>query len=59
MGNMTTPKPLIDIIWTYQEMMEWMSMQLMGAVDVHMVGFFGLEVGQIKADFLHIPPPQI
>jgi hypothetical protein len=35
MGQMTIPKPfLIIIIWTYQEMMEWMSMELMGSMDV-------------------------
>jgi hypothetical protein len=33
MGNMTTPKPL-TVIWTYQEMMEWMNMELMGAVNI-------------------------
>jgi hypothetical protein len=31
MGQMTTPKPLIIIIWTYQEMMTWMSMELIGS----------------------------
>jgi hypothetical protein len=50
MGQMTTPKPLIIIIWTCQEMMAWMSMELICSVDVgcHLVGF---EVGQITADF--------
>jgi hypothetical protein len=30
MGQMTDPKPLIIIIWTCQEMMAWMSMELIG-----------------------------
>jgi hypothetical protein len=34
MGLMTTPKPLIIIIWTCQEMMVWMSMELIGPMDV-------------------------
>jgi hypothetical protein len=34
MGLMTTPKPLIIIIWTCQEMMVWMSMELIGSMDV-------------------------
>jgi hypothetical protein len=55
MGQMTTPKPLIIIIWTCQEMMAWMgwtSMELIGSVDV-IWWDFGLEVGQITADFCH------
>jgi hypothetical protein len=42
MNQMTTPKPLIIIIWTCQEMMAWMSMELIGSVDVgcHLVGFW-------------------
>jgi hypothetical protein len=32
MGQMTIPKPLIIIIWTCQEMMAWMSMELIGSV---------------------------
>jgi hypothetical protein len=32
MGMMTTPKPLINIIWTCQEMMVWMGMELIGSV---------------------------
>jgi hypothetical protein len=31
---MTTPKPLIITIWTWQEMMVWMSMELIGSMDV-------------------------
>jgi hypothetical protein len=34
MGKMTTPKPLINIIWRYQEMMVWMSRELIGSMDV-------------------------
>jgi hypothetical protein len=34
MGQMTTPKPLIITIWTWQEMMVWMSMELIGSMDV-------------------------
>jgi hypothetical protein len=37
MGQMTTPKPLIIIIWTCQKMMAWigwMSMELILPVDV-------------------------
>jgi hypothetical protein len=34
MGQMTTPKQFIIIIWTWQEMMEWMSMELTGSLDV-------------------------
>ncbi len=52
MGQMTNPKPLIIIIWTCQEMMTWMSMELIGSVDV-IWWDFGSEVGQITADFCH------
>jgi hypothetical protein len=34
MGQMTNPKPLIVIIGTCQEMMAWMSMELIGSMDV-------------------------
>jgi hypothetical protein len=34
MIQMTTPKPLIITIWTWQEMMVWMSMELIGSMDV-------------------------
>jgi hypothetical protein len=50
MGQMTIPKPLIIIIWTCQEMMEWMSMELMSSMDV-IWWDFGLGVGQITTDF--------
>jgi nucleoside diphosphate kinase len=50
MGQMTTPNPLIIIIWTCQEMMTRMSMELIGSVDVIWWNF-GSEVGQIRADF--------
>jgi hypothetical protein len=32
MGMMTTPNPLIIIFWTCQEMMAWMSMELIFAL---------------------------
>jgi hypothetical protein len=48
MGQMTTPKPLINIIWTCQEMMVWMIGELIGSMDVIWYDGFGLEVGQIK-----------
>jgi hypothetical protein len=47
---MNNPKPLIIIIWACQEMMPWMSMELIGSVDVSWQDF-GLQVGQITADF--------
>jgi hypothetical protein len=34
MGLMTTPKLLIITIWTWQEMMVWMSMELIGSMGV-------------------------
>jgi hypothetical protein len=47
MGQMTTPKPLINIIsWTCQEMMVWMSMELIGSEDV-ILSDFGLKVGEL------------
>jgi hypothetical protein len=53
MGQMTTPKPLINFIWTCQEMMGWMSRELIGSMDVIWYDF-GPEVGQIMAaDFCH------
>jgi hypothetical protein len=52
MGQMTSPKPLIIIIWTCQEMMVWMSMELIGLVDV-IWWDCGLIVGQITDDFCH------
>jgi hypothetical protein len=34
-GQYDHPKTInYNIIWTYQEMMEWMNMELMGAVDI-------------------------
>jgi hypothetical protein len=54
MGQMTSPKPLIIIIWTCQEMMVWMSMELIGLVDV-IWWDCGSQVGQITADFCHAP----
>jgi hypothetical protein len=54
MGQMTTPKPLIIIISTCQEMMAWMSIELIGSVDVMDVIWydFGSEVGQ----FIFVKP---
>jgi hypothetical protein len=34
MGQMTNPKPFIIIILTCQEMIAWMSMELIGFMDV-------------------------
>jgi hypothetical protein len=34
MGQMTPPKPLIVTIWTWEEMMVWMSMELIGSMGV-------------------------
>jgi hypothetical protein len=49
MGRMNNPKPLIISIGTCQEMMAWMSMELIGSVDVSWQDF-GSQVGQITAD---------
>jgi hypothetical protein len=54
MGQITSPKPLIIIIWTCQEMMVWMSMELIGSVDV-IWWDFGSNVGQITADYYPTP----
>jgi hypothetical protein len=55
MGYMTTQKLLIEIIWTFQEMMEWMSMELIAGSKISSGKIFWLGVGQIKADILHTP----
>jgi hypothetical protein len=34
MGQMTNPNTFIIMFWTYQEMMVWMSMELIGSMDV-------------------------
>jgi hypothetical protein len=34
MGQMTNSTQFIIIIWTWQEMMVWMSMELIGSLDV-------------------------
>jgi hypothetical protein len=34
MGQMTNPKPFIISKWTYQEMMAWIKMKLIGSIDV-------------------------
>jgi hypothetical protein len=34
MGQMTNPKPLIIIVLRCHEMMVWMSMELIGSMDV-------------------------
>jgi hypothetical protein len=52
MGQMTNPKPLIIILWTFQEMMAWMSMELIGSMDVIWQAISS-EVGQIIANFCH------
>jgi hypothetical protein len=44
MGQMTTSKPMIIIIWACQEMMAWMSMDMVGSMDVIWLDF-GPEVG--------------
>jgi hypothetical protein len=47
MGQMILSKPSIIIIWTYQDMMEWMSRMLVG----EMAGaneHFGLEYGDLN-----------
>jgi hypothetical protein len=54
MGQMTNPKPLIIIIWACQEMMAWMSMELIGSVDVSWQDFCSQQVGQITSDFCHV-----
>jgi hypothetical protein len=48
MDQMTTPKPFINIIWTCQEMMVWMSMEMLGSVDV-IWWDFGWEIQQHKS----------
>jgi hypothetical protein len=58
MDQMILPKPSIIIIWTYQDMMDWISRILVG----EMVGAdedFGLELGSwaIRAQFLIKPKP--
>jgi hypothetical protein len=54
MDQMITPKPLINIIWTCQEMMVWMIMEMLGSVDV-IWWDFGWEIRQqIKADCCQI-----
>jgi hypothetical protein len=39
MGQMTTSKPLIIIIWACQEMMAWMSMDMVGSMNVIWLDF--------------------
>jgi hypothetical protein len=47
MGQMTSPrKPLIITIWTCKKMMAWMSMELIGCMDVIWKDF-GSKVGQM------------
>jgi hypothetical protein len=40
MDQMILPKPSIIIIWTYQDMMEWMSRILVGGMNGANEGFF-------------------
>jgi hypothetical protein len=51
MGQMTTPKPLNIIIWECQEMMAWMSMDMVGSMDVIWLDF-GPEVGKNHSCYL-------
>jgi hypothetical protein len=54
MDQMILSEPSIIIIWTYQDMMEWMSRILVGG----MAGAdedFGLEVGQMWLIFHQAP----
>jgi hypothetical protein len=54
MGQMTTSKPVITIIWACQEMMAWMSMELVGYFEVLSYDL-GSEAWQITADFGQAP----
>jgi hypothetical protein len=61
MGQMTAPKPLINIIWTCQEMMVLMSRELIGSMDVIWYDGFGyqrLDKSTTRLIFV-MPPPQI
>jgi hypothetical protein len=49
-------EPSIIIIWTYQEMMEWMSGILVGEI-AGVDEDFGSEVGQMWLIFVHSPNP--
>jgi hypothetical protein len=56
MDQMILSEPSIIIIWTYQDMMEWMSRMLVG----EMAGAdedFGLEDGQMWLIFCSSPSP--
>jgi hypothetical protein len=50
MDQMIISTQFIIIIWTWQEMMVWMRMELTGFLDVIWLDL-GLKVGQIAADF--------
>jgi hypothetical protein len=50
-GQMTTPKLLINFIWTCQEIMGWMSRELNGSMNVIWYDF-GTEVWQIMRQIL-------
>jgi hypothetical protein len=51
MGEMTTPQPLIIIIWTCHEMMAWMRKELIGFVDVIMLDFDYWKLGKWQLIF--------
>jgi hypothetical protein len=56
MGQMTLSEPSIIIIWTYQNMMEWMSRMLVGEkADAHVD--FGWGDGQMWLIFVHAHKP--
>jgi hypothetical protein len=58
MGQMTTPKPLINIIRTCQEMMVWTSMELIGSMDVVRSKISAQKMGKSRLIFVK-PPTQI
>jgi hypothetical protein len=54
MGQMILSEPSIIIIWTYQDMMEWMSRILDGEISCADEDF-GAEVGQMWVNFGQSP----
>jgi hypothetical protein len=52
--EMTSPKPLIIIIWTCHEMMTWMRKELIGSLDVIML-ILAIGSWQMTADFCPAP----
>jgi hypothetical protein len=55
MDQMILTEPSIIIIWTYQDMMEWMSRILVGGMMAGADEDFGLEVGQMWLIFHQAP----